>query len=209
LAVALAFASAVLGADDAPPVPKPEVTVGDRWTSRVTTHKTNVPKTTITESRVTFVGPDLIATVDTDGSGKENDSQYTSEWAVMASSNGRVFNPPIRIFRFPLKVGDSYPFAFEMVSARDTANRWKSEGEVKVVGWEEVVVPAGRFRALKIEAKNTYRGLTGNFFGWARRDIWYVPEVKRTAKFIYQDGAHGRSAPDNKIEIELTGFKVQ
>src|SRR5262249_7277579 len=108
-----------------------------------------------------------------------------------------------------LQVGDTYPFEFEMIASRNTSDRWRSEGTVAVVRWEDVSVPAKKFRALKLEAKNTYRGLTGNFSGWARREIWYAPEVKRWVKFSYEDGATGRSVPNNKSHGELLEFKLQ
>ncbi len=209
-AVALVFASAVFGADETSPVQKPEVKVGDRWTYRRTDYPTNLPRITTYEQRVTFVGPDEILVVNTGGSGRESDSHFTSEWnAVSFGGLGLVFAPSFWFLKFPLKVGAMYETAFEIVAKRDSPLRVKNEVIVKVVGWEDVVVPAGKFRALKLEAKGTWQRLDAPSSGWNRYDVWYVPEVKRLVKTYWEDGPLGRSTPNTKEGHELVEFNVQ
>ncbi len=210
-AVALVFASAAFGADESDaPVPKPEVKVGDRWKYRRTDYPTNLPRITTYEVRVTFLGPDEILTVDTGGSGKENDSHWTSEWsAISLGGSGVVYDQPARFLKFPLKVGATHETTFEVVARRGGTARPKFEQTVKVVGWEDVVVPAGKFRALKVEAKGTFQRLDARFGGWARLEFWYVPDVKRWVKYTYEDGTRGPSTPSTKDGHELVEFRVQ
>ncbi len=211
VAVSLVFASAAFGADDSDaPVPKPEVKVGDHWKYRRTNYPTNLPRITTFEVRVAFLGPDEILTVDTGGSGKEFDSHWTSEWSALSvGGSGSVFDKPVRLLNFPLKVGAIHQATWEMVARRDSPMRIKFEVTVKVVGWEDVVVPAGKFRALKVEAKGTFQRLDARFGGWTRLEYWYVPEVKRWVKYTYEDGTRGPSSPNTKDGHELVEFKVQ
>jgi hypothetical protein len=62
---------------------------------------------------------------------------------------------------------------------------------VKVVGWETVTVPAGTFRALRIEVEGN-RGKDPDPFWWPKQaarfqhSIWYAPEAKRYVKARHQ-----------------------
>lgn len=203
------FAFAAHGADETAPVQKPDVKVGDRWTYRITSYRTNVPQVSTVKVHVAFVDANLITTITTDESGQERDSQYTSEWNAISLSTGQVFKEPQRFFKFPMRPGDSHPFTFEAVAMRGTSDRWKAEGETRVARWEDVVVPVGKFRALKLEVKNTFQGLSSTFFGWARREIWYVPEIKRFVRVTYAEGSHGNTSPDNSFELDLVDHAVK
>ena len=51
-----------------------------------------------------------------------------------------------------------------------------------MVGWEDIEVPAGKFRALKVQAEGTFRRSIGPSPDEARNTYWYVPQVKRWVK---------------------------
>ena len=57
----------------------------------------------------------------------------------------------------------------------------------RVVGWEAVTVPAGTFRALRLEVEGN-RGKDPDAYWWPkqaarfRHTIWYAPEVRRYVK---------------------------
>ena len=57
----------------------------------------------------------------------------------------------------------------------------------KVVGWESVTVPAGTFRALRVEIEGK-RGKDPDPYWWPKQaarfqhTVWYAPEVKRYVK---------------------------
>lgn len=209
LALALISARAGLGADETMSAPKPDVKVGDSWTYRVTSHRTNVPQVSKIRVHVSFADAKLITIVTTYEQGPERDSQYTAEWNAISLATGQVFKEPQVFFKFPMRPGDSHPFTFEAVAMRGSSDRWLSEGGTKVVGWEEIAVPAGKFRALKLQINNTFRGLSSTFFGWARREVWYVPEVKRWVKWTYAEGDHGKQSPNNSYEVELLDHAVK
>jgi hypothetical protein len=62
---------------------------------------------------------------------------------------------------------------------------------VKAGGWESVTVPAGTFRALKVEVEGN-RGKDPDPFWWPKQamrfvhTIWYAPEAKRYVKARHQ-----------------------
>jgi hypothetical protein len=58
---------------------------------------------------------------------------------------------------------------------------------VKVVGWEEVTVPAGTFRALRIEAEGPFERVDMPIVGTAKEVMWYVPQVKRYVKWTFEN----------------------
>lgn len=121
---------------------------------------------------------------------------------------GRVFNPHTGWFRFPLQVGNSHKASYELIAPKTNA-RWRTERDVKVVGWEEIAVPAGRFRALKIVSEGHSQSLDNTFMsGTSRNEIWYVPEVKRWVKITLESRPKGRSGGEFTGE-ELVDYKVQ
>lgn len=210
LAVALSCATAVLGADETAPVPKPEVKMGENWRFRVSIYQTNVPIVFSLDSRVSFVGPNIIVAVETGSDGRESDSQFDSEWGISSLGYvGQVFDPPIRFFKFPLQVGAEYPYAYGLAAQKGSPARTRAEGTVKVVGWEDVTVPAGKFRALKVEAKGSFQRLDANIRGWQRFVLWYVPEVKRPVKATIESGTTSPAVLDLNRMTELVEFKGQ
>lgn len=210
IAAGLIVAFAAIGADETAPVPKPAVKTGDSWRYRISTYQTNVPIVFTLESRVSFVGPDIIVTVETGSDGRESDSQFDSEWAISSLGYlGQVFDPPIRFFKFPLQVGAEYPYAFGLAAQKGSPARTRQEGIAKVVGWEDVSVPAGKFRALKFEANGSFQRLDINARGWQRFLLWYVPEVKRFVKSTFESGTRAPNQLDLVRTTELVEFKVQ
>jgi hypothetical protein len=207
-AVSVLLASAVLAADvSGEPIPRPEVKAGDTWTYRQTDFQPAVPRISTYVVRVTFVGPDEILTINRNGS---RDSQWNADWGAIAlGGSGVIHDRPARFLNFPLKAGTSHELTFEVVARRGGTARSRFQQTVRVIGWEDVEVPAGKFRALKVEAKGTFYRLDASFGGWTRHEFWYVPETKRWVKYTYEDGTRGPSSPYAKILEELIEFKVQ
>ena len=205
LALTLACASVVLGADESAPVEKPDVKVGEWWRYRATSYPTNVPKVSNYRVRVAFVGPGEILTV----GGDDKESVWTAEWSPLSfGGSGVAYDKPRRLINFPLKVGSSHSVAYEVVAARGSG-RSRYQDTVKVIGWEDVVVPAGSFRALKLEVAGTYQRVDVRAGGWTRQEIWYVPQVKRWVKWTYGEGPGGAFNPQHQKSVdELIEFRV-
>jgi len=178
----ITFPSSAPAQSDRPVLPRPDVKVGDSWTYQRLGRKSNQPGRNTT--RVTFVNDRVINTL----TGKEQDATWTTDWNQVAARSGNVYMPHQGLLRFPLRVGDSYPVVFEMRAPRAGTgeSHAKHESTATVVGWEEVEVPAGKFRALKVEIAGTFHRIDAGFSGSAKHVIWYVPEVKRWVKWTWE-----------------------
>lgn len=141
----------------------------------------------------------------------------TQGWAWLAGLGGvsqRVeFVPALALYRFPLPAGKSW---VETVRAVDPASGRKTEVRIfaKALAWEDVTVPAGKFRALKVrrsivpeDAEATRSKTTVTLIDW------YAPQVDGTVKRIcdweYHD--YRRPAGDQltrgpRMRLELTAF---
>jgi hypothetical protein len=203
--LALVAPSAAFGLDESAPVPKPELQVDDVWTYRDVNYWTGVVTGTAQRTISLATGDVVLERVKIGASSSERDEHWTSEWNAVSVGGGRNFSPHWSVFRFPLLVSAKHQAAFEMTSRQ---GYWKYQAEMTVVGWEDVEVPAGKFRALKVEQNGTYQRQDVNYNGRFKRTFWYVPHVKRWVKFLYEDTT-GRGAAYAKNGAELVEFKVK
>ena len=188
-------------------IPRPDVKVGDTWTYNRTT---NSPVGGgFRQARVVQVNDKAIQLVITDGTGKESDETYTPEWNAVGGAFG-IFYPHVGLFQFPLQIGGSYQFQFELVPALATNIRSLHAHVAKVAGWEDVQVPAGKYRAVKIESHGTVRRQDGSE-GTGHFVIWYVPELRRWAKWTYEEDIRvgSRLKPALRIVDDLIAFKLE
>ena len=198
LLVALPSLSA--GQSDAP-VPRPEVKVGDRWTYRGTNilgpgddeHETVVHRA---DGKVL----QIVSTRKSDG--KEIDSIWTADWNAMTSYTGFIYRPSSGISRFPMRVGDKHTTKFEVLRPRANTITQYATMTVLVAEWEMVEVPAGKFRALKVEASGTWQQADGAGAFLQQITFWYVPEVRRWVKLE-------ASSPRGRLSEELVAYKLQ
>lgn len=204
---ALLLAFPASGADEpGAAVAKPQVKVGDRWAYRRTNNLSKAASITF-DSRVASTGPDEIVVVSKRRDREnETDGFYTSEWNAITLAT-MTFTPHLGHFKFPLEVGASYGAAWEGLVK---GSRWNAKYETtfKVMGWEEIIVPAGKFRALKLEGTGTFRRLDQMGGGWWRYRYWYVPEVKRWVKSTWEQGPGPTSLDINSVD-ELVEFRIQ
>jgi Zn-dependent protease with chaperone function len=91
------------------------------------------------------------------------------------------FSPPLRIIRFPLRVGDSWTDA---VTVEDPSGRRQNvQLKADVVDYESVTVPSGSFMAFKIIVS-----LRGVRFS----ESWYAPETRTSVRNIIYDPRGGQ-----------------
>ena len=203
---ALLVLPALCFAQEDKPVPRPDVKLGDRWTYQRMDYDANKALGQPYHIRVVFAERGVIQMVSV-RKGDEVDTTYTHEWNAVTVP-GRVFNPHTGWFKFPLQVGATYTAAFETIVLKKDATS-RNERRVRVVGWEEVVVPAGKFRALKIVSEGQFRRIDNTTLsGTARNVIWYVPEVKRWVKSTFENESPRKGRLEYSGE-ELVAFEVQ
>ena len=201
------FAAALCAVAQAQDVPRPQVKAGDSWTFRRVEYETN-SVTGVFTAQVTFANERVIQVVSQrQGGGKEIDSTFTAEWNQVSSANSGIFEPHQDIFRFPLRPGNTHEARYEVKFPQQGAYQVRHERKVRVIGWEEVQVPAGRFRALRVESEGTFRRLDISLSGTAKEVMWYVPDVKRYVKWTFEN-----STFRGRVQwwgFELVGYKVQ
>ena len=135
------------------------------------------------------------------------------DWSKPISING-VEVVTRRPFNFPLEVGKTWTVNYVEPGVAPGVKFQRNEMTYTVVGWEDVKVPAGQFKALKIEVDGTWykefdeqgplaassitnAGPTTNVQAATRKAYtpppatgrryqvwWYAPEVKREIKLI-------------------------
>ena len=112
-----------------------------------------------------------------------------------------------RVFNFPLNVGkqwkDQYSGKRLVGLHRDLSESFTET--YTVLGWEDLQVRAGKFRAIKLEYKHVTTASTSPFLPLPleRKSIfWYSPAVKYLIKCQYD-----KSFEDEFKNWELTSFK--
>jgi hypothetical protein len=184
-------------------VARPDIRVDDRWIYRRSDYRFE-PPVLLYELRVSFVDQRAIHTVlARQGRPRDSDATWTPEWnSVVSVDDGIVDTRGGGLLQFPLSAGRAYSASWEMRRPRAGRFHVRHDRTVKVVGWEEVEVPAGRFQALKVEAEGRWGRLDNTAAGWARNTVWYVPAVKRWVKSLYEDA-------NGKVGEELVFFVVE
>ena len=183
LAILLVAAPILCAGQTDAPVRRPEVRVGDSWTYR----STNVLEqgTYEHETRVSFVDDKVILAVSTRKSDrKEFDSSWTLEWNAVTTYGGLMYRPHSGLFRFPLRIGSKHAVKYELLWPQRQVIESSTDGSVTVAGWETVEVPAGRFRAIKLELESVIRGAS-HMPERVQITYWYVPDVRRWVKYQF------------------------
>jgi hypothetical protein len=171
------------------PVARPEVREGDRWTYRRMDYA-GKRSTGEYELRVTFAGAKGIIAVVVAG-GKELDTTWTADWNAVVVPNGDTYSPDSQTFRFPLAPGATWRSTFGMHRPNARGFTMLFDRIAKVTGWEAVEVPAGSFRALRLDIEGSWKRGDVSASGHSRTTMWYVPAVKRWVKYEYRDEGTG------------------
>ena len=198
----------------APPKPAPQVsssgyTTGDRWRYQ-TVDKFKQEVTNNWSRNVDGVNPD--------GSIKLNGGFVG--WSargdisfVRGKTTGylREYSPPFKFIPSSLVVGHTEPFSHNLVwrNAGGSSGTEERSGNLKVLGKEQVKVPAGEFSAIKIEVTGFGNGRTsGGAYTVSFKEVsWYVPELRNFVAKEYEQRNRGQ------IEFftrdELTSYSVR
>ncbi len=185
-------------------VARPEIKIGDSWTYQTKDLWTNTVTSSF-EVRVTFSNPTVIHVINTTKQ-SERDATYTAEWNAVVQAGGTVCVPHRSLLKFPVRTGSSHRAKYRLQNSKTNLGS-NYDMTVKVLGWEDVEVPAGKFRALKIEANGNYQRYDIARGGGARYVIWYAPQVKRWIKWRSEETDWARQ-PYIRREEELVKFKL-
>lgn len=192
-----ALAIGAAHAADPASVPAPNVSAGDTWTyagtrsdGRAATFKYEV--TRVAAGEIVMDRGGLAET-------------YSAPWTMVRSMSGRrslTISPGLVMVPFPLKVGDTHQQKVELVDDK-TGGKRVDEIASTVKGWEDVVVPAGKFRAIRIEREERI-GVGSHEPRKNSAIYWYVPELRWHAQVEIFD-------PEKNLRVtrKLQSYKVR
>jgi hypothetical protein len=221
----------------AQPTAAPALKAGDTWTyiDTVETGPTGWHQThdAITMQRVT--DSHLYISSKPVGSGTDGrEVIVNADWSRVREISGSevVVNRPLA---FPLEAGKTWNIQYTEPhpNAKLKSATWTTK--YKVVGYEDVEVPAGKFHALKIEAEGDWRGELAPLntvvqaaqtqqgqttlvtqarqvtpeatAGRTYKAFWYAPEVGRWVKSV-EEYYGSDSVRTQRITSELEAYKV-
>jgi hypothetical protein len=217
-------------------VPQPIFTPNDSWSYHVSVQKNGRQSDLHVTVSVMRIGSDsVVVTEKTDVNPDRVQSMMLGlDWSRRRSVNGQeiTVNQP---FSFPLDVGKTWRLEYTEQNPSPQKLRETDTLPYKVVGWEEVTVPAGKFRALKIESDGRWtadvppRVLNGALVarqgsvvsqttesrvvqgvrvsGRYYKCSWYVPEVKRWVKST-EENYNSNGSLNEVVMDELESFDV-
>ena len=107
--------------------------------------------------------------------------------------------------RFPLAVGKSWTFSYKFSGKPGSVTEISQTARVK--GWETVSVPAGRFRAVRVEHEGRYNTSSGSgrWSGRIQEVYWYAPSVRRVVAHEYKDTTGDGAAWDQWRDELVSG----
>lgn len=179
----------------------------------------------------------ILASKAVDSNLPPKESSLNADWSVTRSLNGKnaVTSRP---YDFPMQAGKTWKLETLEEKPDSQAKTQKISLQYTVVGWEDVKVAAGTFKALKIEVEGEWakefeqRGASTNsatgtaatgativvqarapytpppVSGRMYKAFWYVPAIKRDVKIIEEDMS-ANGALHKRTTEELESFSVQ
>lgn len=214
LLVAVLAAAPVFAAD----VAAPTLTAGDTWTYRHIDGYNKLAVGTVTSIVQTSGARDIRLVTSSTAGTTQSESTYSgpgllASGILSARAEGKM-NPPLKLTPYPLREGEKWT---QHVVRSDAMSKEPRSMEIrgKVIGWETVKVPAGEFRALRIERwinladYDAFRGPT-----WRWEIEWYSPDVKGPVKVqVFEEYFDNRYAmpvspmPWTRATFELVSYK--
>ena len=213
------LASALLGTSlsVAAQVAAPTLKSGDTWTYRGIDNYNRLPTGTWTRE-VTGTEANGIRVAVRSADGSIDDLFRTPGELASGVLNDRArgtMDPALQLMPFPLAEGKSWS---QKVIRTDPVTNEKREMLVRgrVLGWETIRVPAGEFKAIKVE-RTMYLGDYDSFRGITQRTEteWYAPDIRGAAKVVVFEEfcerrygcSMGSFMPGVRATYELTSYR--
>lgn len=175
-------------------VGRPKIRTGDSYIIE-SIYMDNPELSNTTERKVTFVGDGKMTVTSKNiksKTGKGRTLQFTSDWNLISSRNldesGFDYAPPLKYFDFPLYPGKTWQQTSSETNIKTGAVR-EHTLSATVGDWEEVSVPAGTFRAIRITIQTKLLDPATAQESSGTDISWYSPIIRRSVKsaIISQD----------------------
>ena len=183
-AVTLVIAMLALGGCGKKPLPAqsaivdaPYIRPGSSWTYKVEDSTWKAPATVT----LTFMKDDVYknAGVLSFATGSETILYDRDLNFVAVASDGRILreaSPSLRSYDFPFHVGKEWRSVFTFQDNQKGLSWTPVEVFWRVKEYDEITVPAGKFRAFLIESEPSTN------WGIRKEQVWYAPEAKQMVK---------------------------
>lgn len=171
-------------------VKKPALVTGESWTYR----RINLWNDTETERfRQDMLGGvgDHLSVLWTIGAAEDSRRQGSVTYEYLDGATLAFFDPKMEgrhiPLQFPLYPGKRWQFQYQYSPA--AGGSLKIEQTATVEGWEDVRVPAGVFRTLKVVHAGRYQATDYSYHwnGAIHEIYWYAPAAKRVVRMEYRD----------------------
>jgi hypothetical protein len=234
IAAAALCANTALAQTVAPPVLQPQ----DTWKYRRTTEtrpdiwrQVHFEGTVLRNSASTM----LIQNKEVDSPNPPREILIGSDWSSFRSLGGKetVVHRP---FTFPMSVGKTWDLEFTDDHPGNKSHKSETRRlKYRVIDWEDVEVPAGKFKALKIEAEGSWSGEIApqttassasqagaqgttavvqtvnvkaeTVTGRLYQAYWYAPEVKREVRSV-EENYDTNGVRTARFTNDLESYKV-
>jgi uncharacterized caspase-like protein len=159
--------------------------VGDTWTwYRTIRDGDGAERRNYLTRTVNFVAADGTYTADQSDTAHPARFDPNGNLFTVGERNGAVVHDPVEaVYRFPLEPGARWDAKSRELRGSQVV---QDDSTITVNGWEDLTVPAGKFRALKVSKVSTRRvePFPGQMLTAKRvSSYWYVPALHAMAKF--------------------------
>ncbi|MGH8580556.1 MAG: type II secretion system major pseudopilin GspG [Gammaproteobacteria bacterium] len=190
----------------APTAEAPKVQAGDTYIAE-SVYPNNPKLNNTTERRVLSVSDKRIDVASRNiksKTGKERMLQFTPEWNLVGSRNsdgtGVDFSPPLKYFEFPLYPGKTWRQTSIEKNIKTGATREFTLSAI-VGDWENISVPAGKFRAIKITTQTALLDGASGQRSTGTDISWYAPDTRRSVKSLVTSRNMEGNAEEQFIQI--------
>ena len=167
----------------------PDVRVGDTYLVD-SQYPNNAKLNNMTERKVVSVidGGVTVASRNVKSrSGQSRMLRYTQEWNLVSSRNadgsGMDYLPPLKYFEFPLYPGKSWRQTSRETNVKTGATR-DFTLSATVGEWENISVPAGTFRGIKITSQTEIVDRVSGQRSTGTDVSWYAPDIRRSVRSV-------------------------
>ncbi len=175
-------------------IPQPKYNVGDLWTHRLTDGWTGKVKQETSQTVIGLSGEfirvnNAVKTLNPQSGQLAaptlNDSTERANYNFSHITNGKTSTRIV--FDWPLEVGKkwAYDHSISRTSVLTTPVIFNYKTNAEVVSFEEVETPAGKFKAMKVVHKASWKESVNNE-GTQVLTYWYAPQVKRYVKYTFE-----------------------
>jgi hypothetical protein len=172
--------------------------IGDKWTltEDVTITVVNADETTYTVKYLTSGGASILICAK---------SSLNRVYAMDKDRRIPYEGRNKRLLNFPLDIGKSWKDKFTIKTAALASQEYTYLETFTVLGWENIEVQAGKFKAVKLEYKQEMSGQTKGRPKEGKAWYWYSPDVKYMVKCQYEKTDYW----DALYDWELTSFELK